>query len=80
MGGSGQGAVPQPSLHKTTPKGLRQAYAKAAGLYTGSADSDKCNGLFLLLVSTLSGSSTRRGSGAYEAHCRRPEVQTADQG
>ena len=36
FGGSGRGAVVQPSPHKTTPKGLRQAYAKAAGLYRGS--------------------------------------------
>ena len=45
MGGSGQDAVLQTSPHKTTPKGLRQAYAKAAGLYTGSANIDDCNGL-----------------------------------
>ncbi len=35
MSGGGQGAGPGPSPHLTTPKGLRQAYAKAAGLYTG---------------------------------------------
>ena len=35
-GGSGRGAQVQPSPHKTTPKGLRQAYAKAAGLYRGN--------------------------------------------
>ena len=37
FGGSGRGAVVQPSPHKTTPKGLRQAYAKTAGLYRGNA-------------------------------------------
>jgi hypothetical protein len=36
FGGSGRGAVVQPSPYKTTPKGLRQAYAKAAGLYRGN--------------------------------------------
>lgn len=36
FGGSGRGAQVQPSPHKTTPKGLRQAYAKAAGLYRGN--------------------------------------------
>ncbi len=36
FGDSGQGAVVQPSPHKTTPKGLRQAYAKAASLYRGN--------------------------------------------
>lgn len=33
--GSGQGNPPKPSPLQTTPKGLRQAYAKAAGLHQG---------------------------------------------
>ncbi|KAL0020441.1 hypothetical protein WJX77_003488 [Trebouxia sp. C0004] len=41
FGGSGHGAMVQPSPHKTTPKGLRQAYAKAAGLYRGESFSDE---------------------------------------
>ncbi|KAL0052577.1 hypothetical protein WJX82_004191 [Trebouxia sp. C0006] len=41
FGGSGRGAVVQPSPHKTTPKGLRQAYAKTAGLYRGESFSDE---------------------------------------
>lgn len=35
--GRGQGSAPKPSPQQTTPKGLRQAYAKAAGLYQGEA-------------------------------------------
>ena len=35
-GGSGHGDAPKPSPHQTTPKGLRQAYAKAAGLHEGT--------------------------------------------
>ena len=35
--GRGQGSAPKPSPQQTTPKGLRQAYAKAAGLYEGEA-------------------------------------------
>lgn len=35
MDSSGQGGAPKPSPQQTTPKGLRQAYAKAAGLYQG---------------------------------------------
>lgn len=37
MGSSGQGGPPKPSPLQTTPKGLRQAYAKAAGLHRGEA-------------------------------------------
>ena len=37
MGSSGQGGPPKPSPLQTTPKGLRQAYAKAAGLHRGKA-------------------------------------------
>lgn len=35
MGSSGHEGLPKPSPLQTTPKGLRQAYAKAAGLHQG---------------------------------------------
>lgn len=37
MGSSGQGGAPNLHPQQTTPKGLRQAYAKAAGLHQGKA-------------------------------------------
>ena len=37
MGSSGRGDASKPSPLQTTPKGLRQAYAKAAGRYSGKA-------------------------------------------
>lgn len=43
MGSSGHGGVPKPSPQQTTPKGLRQAYAKAAGLHQGKAFTGVCS-------------------------------------
>lgn len=45
MGSSGQGGAPKPSPLQTTPKGLRQAYAKAAGLYQGDTSRSAWTGL-----------------------------------
>ncbi|KAA6425234.1 MAG: hypothetical protein FRX49_04729 [Trebouxia sp. A1-2] len=58
FGGSGRGAQVQPSPHKTTPKGLRQAYAKAAGLYRGASFSDENSNPNIHSWSVGSGHST----------------------